>query len=291
MGVKSKGRGTAAAFGLLLLFAGLVGGAVLYISSELRPGQAVDDFARAPVGCTTTLDFTETGTFYVYEEFGGEVVPADGTCEPAADAAAFGFDVRGAGADLVPITDDSVTYSRDERIGQSVARIEVGTPGGYEIVVAGDDVSVVAAIGRDPNDGVDELRRGALLVGAAGMLLGLLLLVLAGWRSKRAATYAAPSGPGWGPQRSEESAEWPPESPQLERTPLSPQEEPAVAAPPPPPLPARQPSTPPVSPWGPPPADTPPADGPDPAAQPTTTSLPPLPTPTLPDTPRRPSSD
>ena len=67
---KSRGRGTAATFGLLLLFAGLVGGGVLYVMSVNRPGDMVDGFARAAVGCTTTLEFTQTGDFYVFEELG-----------------------------------------------------------------------------------------------------------------------------------------------------------------------------------------------------------------------------
>ena len=85
MNVKSKGRGTAAVFGLLLVFAGVIGAAVLFVLSQNRPDQAVDDFARAPIGCTTTLEFSETGTFFVFEESGGEIVPPEGGCVPVAD--------------------------------------------------------------------------------------------------------------------------------------------------------------------------------------------------------------
>ena len=67
---RSRGRGTAAAFGFILLFAGLIGGGVLYVRSLMWHDDAVEAFARAGVGCTTTLQFTETGTFYVFEETG-----------------------------------------------------------------------------------------------------------------------------------------------------------------------------------------------------------------------------
>ena len=55
-----------------------------------------------------------------------------------------------------------------------------------------------AAVGRDPSDNVDEMRRGAIIVAAIGIVLGGLLLALAGWRSKRASTPSIPEGPGWG---------------------------------------------------------------------------------------------
>ena len=47
MAVQSRGRGTVAALGLFLLFAGLVGGGVLYIVAQRRPAQTVEGFARA----------------------------------------------------------------------------------------------------------------------------------------------------------------------------------------------------------------------------------------------------
>ncbi len=41
MAARSTARGTAAAIGLFLLFAGLVGGGVLYVVANQRPSQAV----------------------------------------------------------------------------------------------------------------------------------------------------------------------------------------------------------------------------------------------------------
>ena len=67
----------------------------------------------------------------------------------------------------------------------------------YELQVRGDSTDTWAAVGRDPSDNVDKMRRGAIIVAAIGVVLGGLLLALAGWRSKRASTPSIPEGPGW----------------------------------------------------------------------------------------------
>ncbi len=286
MGIKSKGRGTAAAFGLLLVFAGVVGAIVLYLLSERRPDQAVDEFARAPVGCTTTLEFTESGTVYVYEEIADEVTPPEGGCVPTASPGSpFGFEITGGGGAVVPRRDDSIDYDSGDRVGRSVARFDIDRPGDYEIEVRGDDPAVVAAIGRDPDDGVDDLRSGAIAVGIAGVLLGLLLLTLAGWRSKRAATYSPPEGPGWGPRAVSTGDSWPPEPPKVPQIPVNPHLPPAPAsAESPAPLPARRPQPAGVPPWAPPTPGDAVTDGPDVPRHPL---LPPEPEPHLPDAPGR----
>ena len=227
MGVKSQGRGVAAALGLFLLFAGLVGAGVLYVVAERRPAQSVDGFARAPIGCTTTLDFTETGTFYVYEEVGATGDVADSRCQPVADPSAS-FDVEFFG-DLTPgdvDDDDSISYDVDGFDGRSVQRVQITEPGEYSLAVTGDDLTVVAALGRDPDDGVDDLRRAAVIVAATGVVLGLLLLILSGRRSKKAATATPPQGPGWIPSSMVDStaddASWPPKAPRVDQVPINP---------------------------------------------------------------------
>lgn len=201
MAVTSRGRGMAAAFGLLCLFIGLVGGAVLYIVALRRPAQTVDGFARAPVGCVTTLEFSETGSYFVFEEVGADIETIGNGCQPTIDPDAR-FDVQFNG-DLQPADvtagGDVVSYDVDGFDGRSVQRIEITVPGQYTIEVAGDDPTVAAAIGRDPDTGVADLRRAALILAVAGLALGLVLLTASGRRSKRAAVVNTPSGPGWGP--------------------------------------------------------------------------------------------
>jgi len=74
---RSRGRGAAAAFGFILLFAGLIGGGVLFVLSTQRHDKAIEKFARAGVGCTTSLEFSKSGTFYVYAETAGAFDPQE----------------------------------------------------------------------------------------------------------------------------------------------------------------------------------------------------------------------
>lgn len=287
MAVRSRGRGVAAAVGLFLLFAGLVGGGVLYIVALRRPGQAIDGFARAPIGCTTTLEFTETGTFFVYEEAGAPVEITTAGCDPAADPSAdFGIEFVG---DLLPaltVDDGGVSYDVDGFDGRAIQRIEIDVVGTYSVAVSGDDVTVLAAVGRDPDDGVDDLRQLAVIVAGVGAALGLVLLVLAGRRSKHAAVAIMPSGPGWGPKPQSEST-WPPAAPRLDQVPIYPHRpsEPARVEDPPPPLPERPRSE--AASWEPPSGDAAELPPPDPRAA-NTPSVPGV-TPVLPATPGRPS--
>jgi len=188
-----------AAIGLLVLFAGLVGGAVLWILADREPESAAESFARAAPGCTTTLTFGEAGEFFVFEELSGVALATEG-CQPSTlPGRPFTFTVVTRNGTEVPrVDDDSVSYDLDVGQGTSVARITITEPGEYRISVLGDDPAVVAAVGGDPEAGVERLRQGAIVAAAGGVLLGGLLLLLAGRRSRRAATFSAPLDPGWG---------------------------------------------------------------------------------------------
>jgi hypothetical protein len=226
MAPKARGRGLVATLGFIALIGGLVGGGFLYVLAMQRPGDAVDAFARAPIGCTTTLQFTDLGEFYIYEESAPILQDLPGGCEPTADpAAAFSFRLSGPDGPVAVRPDDSVTYAEGAREGSSVATIEIVTAGQYELAVVGVDPATVAAVGRDPQDGVERLRRLAYAVVAAGAVIGLTLLVVAGRRSKRAAVVGTPIGPGYGTlhNREMQGAEaWPPEPPRLDQVPVNP---------------------------------------------------------------------
>lgn len=283
MAARSKGRGTAAAIGLFLLFAGLVGGGVLYVVSSQRPAQAVAGFARAPIGCTTTLEFSEVGTFYVFEEAGVTFEPVEGGCQPVANpGAGFGTQFTG---DQVPesiVLDTSLGYDIDGFDGRSVQRLEVTEPGEYAVAVMGSDLTVVAALGRDPNEGVGDLRRTALMVAIAGVVLGMALLTIAGRRSKRAAVVTNPEGPGWGPARRADRGDWTPEPVRSVQVPVNPHQPPQPAAVDRPPAPLPERSTSASSPWAAPSGTAEPLPPPDLSIWPPRA---PQIEPTLPDTP------
>jgi len=281
-GTRSRGRGAAAAFGFILLFAGLIGGGVLFVLSTQRHDKAIEKFARAGVGCTTSLEFSKSGTFYVYAETAGTFDPQEIGCEPQATPnQAFFVEFNGP-APVSPRADASISYDTGDFTGTSVARFEITESGTYELEVRGDSTDTWAAVGRDPSDNVDTMRRGAIIVAAIGVVLGGMLLLLAGWRSKRASTPSIPEGPGWDLRPGESAVRaWPPEPPRIPQVPINPHQPdiPASVAPPPPPLPARAPGSaaPTRSPWAPPPAGTGPVDTtpPEPAERARPPELPP----------------
>jgi hypothetical protein len=291
-------------FGFILLFGGLIGAVVLFVIAMRMPDEAIDNFARASVGCRTTLAFEDSGTFYVYEERNATEPPtadteptpdastdtttdvADTGCEPhATPGQPFEFRFVDSGA-VVVREDRSITYDTGEHAGMSVARFAIVETGNYDIEVLGDDVTTLAAIGRDPDEGVSERQRQAIAVGLSGVILGSLLLALAGRRSKRAATPSIPDGPGWGTRPGSDMQAWPPAPPRVPQVPVNPQQPdtPARVTPPPPPLPARAPGaqTPGAAAGWAPPGQSAPVDMPPPA--PLSVPRPPtMPEPKLPD--------
>ncbi|HEY5663529.1 MAG TPA: hypothetical protein VIS05_05790 [Ilumatobacter sp.] len=197
MATAAKRGGVLIAFGGFALVAGMAVASALLVLSVRRPAATIDSFARAPVGCTTTLEFTETGTFYVFEEVGGEVVPPAGDCEPAAEPGrAFDVEVSGDQGDVAVSEYRTLVYDAGDRTGRSVARLAITAAGRYRIAVVGDDAATVAAIGRHPNEGVDDLRLWAVVAAAAGLVVAGVLLAVG--RRRRAA--AAPTEASiWGP--------------------------------------------------------------------------------------------
>lgn len=200
MGTRSRGRGLVAVVGLVVLLVGVVGAAVLFVISQRRPEQVIDGFARATVGCDTVLEFNDIGEFYVFEERAEGPAAQVGECPPVADPErSFGFVLRDDDGPVVTSEEIGVSYETDGRSGRSIAVFEVTEqPSTFVIEVVGDDLAVVAAIGREPYASADAVRRQAFALGAAAVLLGGLLLIVSGRRSRRAAAPAnAPAGATW----------------------------------------------------------------------------------------------
>ena len=223
MAGKSRGRGATAAVGWLLLCAGVVGAIALVIVGERRFENTVTTFARAEIGCATTLRFTDPGTFFVYEETDASPPDVSGTaadveaCVPAGQAGSeFSFTLTAAEGPVRTVRDRSVTYRQDGRSGESYSSFEVASPVTVDIVVSGPDTNTMAAVGRNPAEARDEMRRLAAMLGVAGAVLGALLLVLSGRKSRRASTASVPDGPGWSrPIPTAPPVTWPPSGPSI----------------------------------------------------------------------------
>jgi hypothetical protein len=209
MASKRTGRGTVL-FGLLVLFAGLAGAVVLFVLSRQRGDDAIRDLARAPVGCDTTLSFSDTGTFYVFIEHLGSLDALDGDCETPEE---YSRDPEDEPRVTITLTDgdgneieldrvgDEFTYSLDDSFaGTATRQVEIESTGDYVVTVEspdGDDF--VVAIGRDPAAVANTMLVGALASAIAGIVLGLLLVLIGvrrGRRARRIAT-AYTAEPRW----------------------------------------------------------------------------------------------
>ncbi len=96
--------------------------------------------------------------------------------------------------------DDEFTYSLDDEFaGTAKRQIEIESTGDYVVNVDSVDDDFVVAVGRDPADAGDTARLGALASGIAGIVLGLVLVLLGvrrGRRARRIAT-AYTAGTAW----------------------------------------------------------------------------------------------
>ncbi len=277
--------------GALLLAAGVVAGVVLFLASSSNYDEGVQNLARAPIGCTTSLEFDEAGTYTVYLETTGVIGELRGDC-PNADR---DYDYRGDGlpeVDIVLVDDngDEVDLDDDESrdydaagfVGRSVASVEIPEAGNYEVTATSDEDEVAVAVGRNPKDTAGSMKTMGIGALALGVLVGGLCIVL-GMRRKPASgggatpptpvPFGSPGSPGPSASPSFGGA---PASGQVPVTP-PPYQPPSYQPPPPPappvpssptvPLPSTPPSPP--SPPSPPPPPSPPAGGPSWPAPPT----------------------
>lgn len=180
------------AAGIVVLIVGLLAAGGLWFSAEQRESDAVRDFARAPIGCDTTLNFEVAGEFLVFVETKGEIGDVAGSC-----VAPGVFGQLGALQDLPPVrlvltgsngaevaldSRTGLDYDADGSAGQVIRTFVVENPGDHVMRVESTNDSESAvfaiAIGRDPSDGVQRLQIGALVAGLASLVAGLALIAM-----------------------------------------------------------------------------------------------------------------
>lgn len=208
--------------GLALVVVSLVVGGVMLALAAAQQQTAIEDLARAPVGCLTELDFTETGTFYVYAETRGEIGDLDGTCSNADRDYFFDEAPR---VTLVLTDDDDeildlertsgIDYDSGAFAGTAVRTIEIEDEGSYILRVESRENDAVVAIGRDVSEVGTGLGAVGLIVAVLGVLVGVALVVLALVRRRRRggpqSTVATPGGAGvWAPSPGTTPAVTPP---------------------------------------------------------------------------------
>ena len=92
--------------GVVLIVAAIVSTVALLLAASARYDRGVRNLARAPIGCTTTLQFDEGGTFVLYAETVGRIGALEGDCPNGSNEYRF----EGAG---VPTVDLSLVNSSD----------------------------------------------------------------------------------------------------------------------------------------------------------------------------------
>lgn len=187
-------------------------GVGLWIAADGRYEDNVAAFARAPVGCETTLEFERTGEFVLYIETTGEIDDLGGDCDltPRYDRDATGLpqpeltlrDPDGNELDLD--STGGVDYDTGEFVGTAYRLVDIADEGDHVLVVGPVDGEAFAmSIGGDPRDSVALLRSGALAAVIVGLIGGGILLVLGSRRPT--SEHAAPApwqpstvdGQGW----------------------------------------------------------------------------------------------
>lgn len=210
------------AAGIVVLIAGLLAAVGLWYSAGQRQSDAVRNFARAPVGCDTTLNFEAAGEFLVFVETEGEISAVTGSC-----VAPGSFGELGSPQDLPPVrlvltgpdgtevaldARTGVDYAAAGSAGQLIQTFVVGKSGSYVLRVEPTNDSEPAgfaiAIGRDPSEGVQSLQLGAFASGIAGLIVGLSLIATSRRRGSPAALVSADP---WS-----SAAEWPTSPPEAQ---------------------------------------------------------------------------
>jgi len=173
--------------GIAVLLAGLIGAIVTFLAASSASDEGVESLARAPVGCTTRLDFDTEGTFTIYVETTGSTGDPGGDCPnneqeferddddlPDVDLVLVDED----GDDIDLVDDDSKSYDAAGAKGTSIKSVEIVDAGQYELTVTSDDDDFAISVGKDPEAAADTLKLISYALAGLGIVLGGLLILL-----------------------------------------------------------------------------------------------------------------
>lgn len=187
--------------GIAIAVLGIGAGVALVALSGSAEETTVKGFARAPVGCTTTLEFDKAAMFTIYIETKGTIGSVVGDCQTGGASYQRGnatlpsvvltlLNSNDEAAVLAPAA--SPKYATGAFAGQAYQRVQVSAPGTYRLTVSSDERDFAIAVGGKPDaDSAGMLAAGG---GAAtvGVLLGGLLIVL-GMRKTKGTPPASPT--------------------------------------------------------------------------------------------------
>lgn len=266
---KGKRRKGLIIFGLIVLVAGVLGGGAMVTKSTSNYEDAVKSMARAPVGCTTTLVFDKLGTFTLYVETKGKLSDLRGDCDANDSEYEHSGDrlprlsltLTDSGGDEVDLQRGaSGSYDAGGFKGEAYRTVKIEDAGTYRLSVESDDTDFAVSIGKNPKEDSDLLKTIGGAVALAGVVLGLMFLLL-GLRRRRPGVPQVSTGMPVGPTGPWTPASFPAAPPAPPMHPGYRPEPPAVPEQPPMRLPEQPPggfAPPSVTPPPPPHADTPP---------------------------------
>ena len=210
-------------FGSILIAIGIVGGIAWGVVNGVAFFDDIDDFERAPVGDVETMDL-EAGDMVVYGEKSG----GDGITATLGQTR-----IRPAGGEGDELTLDDYeaefTYDNGTRTGRAEFTVEIPEDGEYEIVsepITGGATTV--AVGPSVAGKLVTAIVGALVIGALGVIAGVILLIVTGIRRRKfrqrrwmdgaqgggtAGTWNPPPAPGYGAPPQPAPGSWNPPPP------------------------------------------------------------------------------
>lgn len=201
-----RGRVVRTWAGIAIIVVGFVAAVVLWMTGSSVRDERITSLAPAPPGCRTTLDFDQTGTYYLFVEVKGDVGHIPGQC----DGVEGTFEVSGdpdpslrmldiEGNDVALDEVNGPAYNGAGGSGRAVQRFDIESAGQYTLEVDSPDSDFVVRVGHDPNAGIGNWRLSS--IGAAMVAIGMgLVLIVLGRR------VTAPPGP---PAIAAAPAQWP----------------------------------------------------------------------------------
>jgi hypothetical protein len=192
--------------GIAIAAVGIGAGAVMFGLSGSTEESTIQKFARAPAGCTTTLQFDKTGVFTLYTETKGSVGNPGGDCAGNGGAYEHADDdlpratlslVDEAGNPQTLVDAGGADYDTGGYRGQATQQAQIAAPGAYRLTVTSEATDFAIAIGGAPDADSSSMRSAGLGAAVAGALVGGVLIVLA--LRKKGGAGAAPAAAGWSP--------------------------------------------------------------------------------------------
>lgn len=193
--------------GVGVIGAGLVAGVALAVVGASVHDSTVEGFARAPVGCTTKLDFDTGDTFTLFVETKGRVADTGGNCAGSGASYSRGDDdpprveltLVNDGDGQVTLGDaNDYSYDTGDFVGTSFATADIPGPGTYRLTVVSEDTDFAIAIGRDPERDSAIWWAAGATIAVLSLLVGVVLLIIGLVQKPPSRSEPAPAAaPGW----------------------------------------------------------------------------------------------